>query len=172
MTSENQNPSRCCKAITESNGSFSYTPNSSLLLCRMRYVGKIDNYKFKLRTRLNIAKIKSSMQYSNILDKTNIINMSSENMTMNWILSQNTYWARAARKTNHADGMKMVLLTDCSNWRCRWRFAAQPTWTKDEPWRRSWAVALGTSQKLDSSYPGAQERTVQATKAVQEWGER
>ena len=85
MTSENQNPSRCCKAITESNGSFSYTPNSSLLLCRMRYVGKIDNYKFKLRTRLNIAKIKSSMKYSNILDKTNIINMISENMIMNWI---------------------------------------------------------------------------------------
>ena len=85
MTSENQNPSRCCKAITESNGSFSYTPNSSLLLCRMRYVGKIDNYKFKLRTRLNIAKIKSSMQYSNILDKMNIINMISENMIMKQI---------------------------------------------------------------------------------------
>jgi len=69
----------------------------------MRYVGKIDNYKFKLRTRLNIAKIKSSMKYSNILDKTNIINMISENMIMNWIWSQNTSESRQEDERRRRD---------------------------------------------------------------------
>ena len=37
-----------------------------------------------------------------------------------------------------------------------------PTWTEDESWRRIYAIALGASQKPDSSSPGAgsQERTV------------
>lgn len=66
----------------------------------------------------------------------------------------------------------------------------QPTETKDEPWRRSRAIALGSSQKSDSPSPAArsQERTVpetycpvcrctpalemeQATKAAQHQGE-
>ena len=50
-----------------------------------RVVGKIDNCKFKFRTRFNMTRIKPSMQDSNILDSTNIISMISENIIMNWI---------------------------------------------------------------------------------------
>jgi len=48
-------------------------------------VGKIDNIKFKFRTRFNMMRIKPSIHDSNKLDSTNIINMISENMIMNWI---------------------------------------------------------------------------------------
>ena len=37
------------------------------------YVGKIDNFKFKFRTRFIITRIKPSMHDSNILDSTYII---------------------------------------------------------------------------------------------------
>ena len=46
-------------------------------------VGKIDNCKFKFRTRFIMTRIKPSMHDSNILDNTYIINMISENMIMN-----------------------------------------------------------------------------------------
>ena len=48
-------------------------------------VGKIDNCKFKFRTRFIMTRIKSSMHDSNILDNTYIINMISEYMIMIWI---------------------------------------------------------------------------------------
>ena len=48
-------------------------------------VGKIDNCKFKFRTRFIMTRIKSSMHDSNILDSTYIINIISENMIMKQI---------------------------------------------------------------------------------------
>ena len=48
-------------------------------------VGKIDNCKFKFRTRFIMTRIKPSMHDSNILDSTYIINMISENMIMKQI---------------------------------------------------------------------------------------
>ena len=89
-------------------------------------VGKIDNCKFKFRTRFIMMRIKPSMHDSNILDSTYIINMISENMIMKQIWSQNTYCAGAAGKTKGADETKTVLRTERSNRRCRRRYAAAP----------------------------------------------
>jgi len=61
---------------------------SRACICGQRcvvYVGKIDDCKFKFRTRFIMTKIKPSMHYSNILDNTYIINMISENMIMKQI---------------------------------------------------------------------------------------
>ena len=73
-----------------------------------------------------MTRIRPSMQDSNILDNTYIINMISENMIMKQIWSQNTYCAGAAGKTKGADETKMVLRTERSNRRCRRRYAAAP----------------------------------------------
>ena len=52
---------------------------------RDRPVGKIDNCKFKFRTRFIMTRIKPNMHDSNILDSMYIINIISENMIMKQI---------------------------------------------------------------------------------------
>ena len=73
-----------------------------------------------------MTRIKPSMHDSNILDGTYNINMISENIIIKQIWSQNMYCAGAAGKTKGTDEMKTVLRTECSNRRCRRRYAAVP----------------------------------------------
>ena len=74
---------------------------------------------------------RSNMNNSIILvARHNQIMIISANMIKNWIKQQYTYWVLAFGNTNSADGMKMILRTECSRRRCRRRrrrrYAALP----------------------------------------------